>query len=101
MPRAERGNRNRVGAPVPPLGLVIVVRALAYECEVVQRDREVRVKGPEADFLYGGGLAQQPLGLGIVAGSGGLLRGLEDGRRIEHIGHGSGCETTLRYSLLQ
>jgi hypothetical protein len=88
MPRAERGDRNRVGAPVPALGLVISVRALAYEREVVQRGREIRVEGSEGDFLYGGGLAQQALGLGIVAVSGGLLRGLDDGRRIGHIGHG-------------
>ena len=92
MPRAERRDRNRVGAPVPALGLVKIVRALAYECEVVQRAREVRVEGPEADFLYGGGLTSEPLGFGIVAGSGGLLRRLDYGRRIEHLGHGSGCE---------
>ena len=41
---------------------------------------------PEAEFLYGGGLTQQPLGFGIVAGSGGLLRRLDNGRRIEQIG---------------
>ena len=77
MPRAERGDRNRVGAPVAALGLVKLVHALAYEREVVERAREVRVEGPEASFLYGGGLTQQPLGSGIVAGSGGLLRSLD------------------------
>ena len=56
MPWAERGDRNRVGASIPALGLVKLVRALAYEGEVVERAREVRVEGPEAQFLYGGGL---------------------------------------------
>src|SRR5262245_43617665 len=92
MPWAERGDRNRVGASVPALGLVKLVRALAYEGEIVQRAREVRVEGPEAEFLYGGGLTQQPLGFGIVGGSGGVLRRFEDGRRIEHIDHGSAAK---------
>ena len=85
MPWAERGDRDRVSAPVPALGLLKLVRALAYEGEVVERAGEVRVEGPEAEFLSGGGLTQEPLGFGIVAGSGGLLRRRDYGRRIEHI----------------
>jgi hypothetical protein len=66
-----------MSAPVVALGLVKLVRALACEREVVERAREVRVERPEANFLYGDGFTQQPLGFGIVAGSGGLLRSLE------------------------
>ena len=89
MPWAERRDRNRVGTSVTVLGLVELVRALAYEGEVVQRAREVRVDRPEAELLYGDGLTQQPLSFGIVAGSDGLLRRLDEERRIEQIGHGS------------
>src|SRR5262249_42872554 len=99
MARAQRGNCDRVRAPVATFRIIDLVRALAHEREVVQRRREIRMRGTERGFLYRSGLTQQLLGGAVPAGSGGLLRGLDDWAGIRTIRHLS-LRRTLAYSPL-